>query len=394
MFAAVRAPTRRGGRVGRGERRAEARAREGVGHGERGRRKGERGSERRAAKERGRGGATGTGAGGTKNRGVEPEGAGRGGVGRRWGSETGVRASDEERGCRGASHGRGWRNARAPSRPAPLAPPPHRPIASLTFRSDAPTGAAPRDRLTPPLLLSPSRDRPSLPSASRLQEEKFSAAADRRGEARPPIGLPKLRSTDDGERRSRRAPMPPEVVIAAMVVVVLSWWVLVVVAVVAAVVVAAARTLLAFPFRFAPRSLAVLPCPSLLSSLSLSAPSPFRDLLSLGGGPSMSIAMSTLVSNIVVRYRGFSFFYSFALSRSLQPISSSRSPPLSFPLPAPAEETGHQPARFVRRHPLRLKRVDPRDIFFTRVSSEFERFLTFFSLQRKFDRKTRFFDSS
>ena len=89
---------------------------------------------------------------------------------------------------------------------------------------------------------------------------------------------------------------------------------------------------------------------------------------------------------------GTEVFLSFIplLSRSLQPISSSRSPPLSFPLPAPAEETGHQPACFVRRHPLRLKRVDPRDIFFTRVSSEFERFLTFFSLQRKFDRKTRY----
>lgn len=89
--------------------------------------------------------------------------------------------------------------------------------------------------------------------------------------------------------------MPPEVVIVAMlvvvvvvvvlvvvvlVVVVLVVVVVVVVAMVAAVaaaaavvVVAAARTLLAFPFRFAPRSLAVLPCPSLLSSLSVSAPS-------------------------------------------------------------------------------------------------------------------------
>lgn len=85
--------------------------------------------------------------------------------------------------------------------------------------------------------------------------------------------------------------MPPEVVIVAMlvvvvvvvlVVVVLVVVVLVVVVVVAmvaaaavaaaaaVVVVAAART---FLFRFAPRSLAVLPCPSLLSSLSLSAPS-------------------------------------------------------------------------------------------------------------------------
>lgn len=67
------------------------------------------------------------------------------------------------------------------------------------------------------------------------------------------------------------------VVVVVLVVVVLVVVVAMVAAVVAAaaavVVVAAARTLLAFPFRFAPRSLAVLPCPSLLSSLSLSAPS-------------------------------------------------------------------------------------------------------------------------